>query len=610
VVAIVQPMEAAITPAKPNAEPVLTEPISQEAPIRPASKAVASPLTPTAAAASKVEPPPLASASTSKQPLVSQVASVPARRATFGVSPPSAAAKPSPIVARRGPPALAGKQERAAVGATPVQADVLATDLQPAKVPEAEPSKRSAATQTAPLVEALREPSIEAIRSSPAAISGEVLEPEIALAISTRPTNPPLDEPTMVRSLSDRPTDPPPQPSQVVVATTPSVPAIELEIAVALSEPAPSAQRSVEDVSTRASAHEATSSRTRPRIGSPLELAPARRAAPRDHGNSVGGARDHGNTTGGARVHENSAVQAAVKSIAPDIAVSLSEPAPNPVAPPRAPPRRAARVANPLDPAPRPERMPGLPRSVVASPSIPGLRVAPLTPQISLAEVSAPEPRRRSSAGALMLYGAAAVGCGLVLFQLVRGESANPAGGAAALGAVQSAAIVPMSNLPIGAAPVQPAANAIPRHDGASPSPTKAIPESAIVNRPAPSAHRSALEHESASEPGSAQALVDEGTALFKEKRLGLAEASYLKALKAQPGYPRAMAALVRVHIERRDGVEAVRWAKQLVDTQPRNGAYLLLLGDAEQLRGDLSAARDAWQEAADNGNATARERL
>ncbi|HEX4355871.1 MAG TPA: tetratricopeptide repeat protein [Polyangiales bacterium] len=117
-------------------------------------------------------------------------------------------------------------------------------------------------------------------------------------------------------------------------------------------------------------------------------------------------------------------------------------------------------------------------------------------------------------------------------------------------------------------------------------------------------------EHEPVSEPGSAQALVDEGTALLKEKRLGLAEASYLKALKVQPGFPRAMAALVRVHTERRDGAEAVRWAKQLVDTQPKNGAYLLLLGDAEQLRGDLDAARAAWTAAANNGNAMARERL
>jgi Flp pilus assembly protein TadD len=103
---------------------------------------------------------------------------------------------------------------------------------------------------------------------------------------------------------------------------------------------------------------------------------------------------------------------------------------------------------------------------------------------------------------------------------------------------------------------------------------------------------------------------VDEGLVLFKSGRLGLAEASYLKALKLQPGYPRAMAALVRVHIQRRDGAEAVRWAKQLAQIQPDSGVNQLLLGDALQLRGDLGGAQEAWTEAARLGNATARERL
>jgi cytochrome c-type biogenesis protein CcmH/NrfG len=104
--------------------------------------------------------------------------------------------------------------------------------------------------------------------------------------------------------------------------------------------------------------------------------------------------------------------------------------------------------------------------------------------------------------------------------------------------------------------------------------------------------------------------LVDEGSLLIEDGRLGLAEASYLKALNIMPSYPRAMAGLVRVHIERKDGAEAVRWAKQLVATQPKNGQHQLLLGDAQALRGDTAAAREAWNQAVRYGNYTARQRL
>jgi hypothetical protein len=106
-----------------------------------------------------------------------------------------------------------------------------------------------------------------------------------------------------------------------------------------------------------------------------------------------------------------------------------------------------------------------------------------------------------------------------------------------------------------------------------------------------------------------AELLVDEGALLFEDGRLGLAEASYLQALKSIPGYPRAMAGLVRVHIARKDGAEAVRWAKQLVTKQPKNGQHQLLLGDAEALHGDIAAARDAWKRAIRYGSAAAMQR-
>jgi hypothetical protein len=101
-----------------------------------------------------------------------------------------------------------------------------------------------------------------------------------------------------------------------------------------------------------------------------------------------------------------------------------------------------------------------------------------------------------------------------------------------------------------------------------------------------------------------------EGRSLMKNGHLGLAEAAYLKALQARPNYPQVMAALVRVHLQREDGSEAVRWAKRLIAKQPKRGVNQLLLGDAQALRGDAKAARAAWLRAARLGNAQARARL
>lgn len=100
------------------------------------------------------------------------------------------------------------------------------------------------------------------------------------------------------------------------------------------------------------------------------------------------------------------------------------------------------------------------------------------------------------------------------------------------------------------------------------------------------------------------------GHRLRKQRRLGMAEASYLKALKELPGYPRAMAGLVRVHLNRRDGREALRWAQRLVRRQPKRGNNQLLLGDAYKLSGNTTKARQAWRQALRYGNVAARKRL
>jgi hypothetical protein len=107
-----------------------------------------------------------------------------------------------------------------------------------------------------------------------------------------------------------------------------------------------------------------------------------------------------------------------------------------------------------------------------------------------------------------------------------------------------------------------------------------------------------------------ADRFADTGLSLAKQGRFGLAEASYLKALHALPNYPRALAGLVRVHLQRNDGAEAFRWAKRLVNKQPNRARNQLLLGDAQALRGNAKAARVAWTRAARNGSVAARARL
>jgi Flp pilus assembly protein TadD len=104
--------------------------------------------------------------------------------------------------------------------------------------------------------------------------------------------------------------------------------------------------------------------------------------------------------------------------------------------------------------------------------------------------------------------------------------------------------------------------------------------------------------------------LVDEGHGLLKRGHLGLAEAAYMKALAVWPDFPRALAGLTRVHLQRKDGSEAVRWAKRLVAKEPKSGQNQLMLGDAWALRGDAKNARAAWLQAVRYANSTARKRL
>jgi hypothetical protein len=190
--------------------------------------------------------------------------------------------------------------------------------------------------------------------------------------------------------------------------------------------------------------------------------------------------------------------------------------------------------------------------------------------------------------------------------------------------AQQPAAPQPVAQQPVAPQPAaeQPAAQPAPAPAPPAAAPPQAEPEAADEPEPQPMAASDDDQADAeADDPADkelapnpelvrAQRLVDAGMSLTKQGRLGLAEASYLKALHLLPNYPRALAGLVRVHIARKDGAEAVRWAKRLVARKPNRALPQLLLGDAQALRGDAKAARAAWKNAARYGSAPARLRL
>lgn len=107
-----------------------------------------------------------------------------------------------------------------------------------------------------------------------------------------------------------------------------------------------------------------------------------------------------------------------------------------------------------------------------------------------------------------------------------------------------------------------------------------------------------------------AQLLVQRARRQRRAGKLEHAEATYLEAVARLPNYPLAIAGLVRVYLDRKNGVEAVRWAEPLVKLQPSRDSYQLLLGDAYALRGDAAKAEQAWRQAKQLGSKTARKRL
>jgi tetratricopeptide (TPR) repeat protein len=93
-------------------------------------------------------------------------------------------------------------------------------------------------------------------------------------------------------------------------------------------------------------------------------------------------------------------------------------------------------------------------------------------------------------------------------------------------------------------------------------------------------------------------------------KRYERAAAACLKALEISPSSQAALIELVRLHMDERDGAQALSWAQRLVALEPERSSSLLLLGDAYALSGAKAEAKQAWLRASQLGSTTARGRL
>jgi predicted Zn-dependent protease len=107
-----------------------------------------------------------------------------------------------------------------------------------------------------------------------------------------------------------------------------------------------------------------------------------------------------------------------------------------------------------------------------------------------------------------------------------------------------------------------------------------------------------------------ASQLVNQGNAFRRKKMLPSARSRYLDALRAFPGYPRALSGLTQLALGQGAADEARDFARQLVQARPGQAAYQLLLGDALRAGGQLKEARAAYQVAERLGSDDAKQRI
>jgi predicted Zn-dependent protease len=76
------------------------------------------------------------------------------------------------------------------------------------------------------------------------------------------------------------------------------------------------------------------------------------------------------------------------------------------------------------------------------------------------------------------------------------------------------------------------------------------------------------------------------------------AEKLFKAVLEKTPGEHHAMEGMVKVFLKRRQGEQAVEFAKRIVAKRRRRASYRLLYGDALALIGDRASAEKQWSEA------------
>jgi hypothetical protein len=141
--------------------------------------------------------------------------------------------------------------------------------------------------------------------------------------------------------------------------------------------------------------------------------------------------------------------------------------------------------------------------------------------------------------------------------------------------------------------------------------PPSAAESKADPNAPPPSA-ASASESEASDPVLSGDRLLVAIRAKIAADELSSAEAMARRGVARDPDDHHAMEALVEVLIEETRGVEAVKYAVQIVRKRPKRASYRLLEGDARMLANDRVGAERAWREALalDPSNRDAKRRL
>jgi tetratricopeptide (TPR) repeat protein len=491
--------------------------------------------------------------------------------------------------------------------ATPASAALRETAPPTATVAASQP-----ASGAAPAFDVLA--SLPVVSPEPTATAAEPSQPVASVA--------PAEQ--IIFSLSDRAPD-----SSSLRNAVESVPKTEFEISVSMSEPAPRPASLHKELASPTAEPMTSSRKVPPRLRKRDTLSRAAEVAPVRAAEVAPVRAAEVAPAATAQRREPPLLLNSKRALATDasplaandtLMIQRSAPAPAPeviAQPSRAPKLR--RAANPfaepqVSPAQQAPQSQWLPAPGFAQSKLPA---QPQAPQGALAALLAaqaaadaqPSAARPSSAAAHAFVYIAVIACCAALAFMWYDRHAREIDAAAALASLHAG----MSS----------SSRSSSNRTATKPTPTTRTGRTSTATRPVAAANRSISEaavgfdtSDSTRDASSArdianraELLVDEGALLFEDGRLGLAEASYLQALKSIPGYPRAMAGLVRVHIARKDGAEAVRWAKQLVAKQPKNGQHQLLLGDAEALHGDSAAARDAWKRAIRYGSAAAMQR-